>query len=48
MSIFSSIAKVKPPRFIHGIIDAVEAEAKHIAASAEVDGAEAIGYAELL
>jgi protein tyrosine phosphatase (PTP) superfamily phosphohydrolase (DUF442 family) len=44
---FSPLAKVKPPRFIHGWIDAAEATAKHVAASAENVGAEAIGYAEL-
>ena len=44
---FSPIAKVKPPRFIHDWIDAAKAEAKHVAASAENAGAEAIGYAEL-
>ena len=47
MSIFSSIALVKPPRFVRGFIDAAEADARKIAASAEVAGAEAIGYAEL-
>jgi protein tyrosine phosphatase (PTP) superfamily phosphohydrolase (DUF442 family) len=44
---FSPFAKIKPPRFIHGWIDAAEAEARHIAAKAEDVGAEAIGYAEL-
>jgi protein tyrosine phosphatase (PTP) superfamily phosphohydrolase (DUF442 family) len=44
---FSPLARVKPPRFIHGWIDAAEAEARHIALSAENVGAEAIGYAEL-
>ena len=44
---FSPVAHVKPPRFIHDWIDAAQAEAKHIAASAENAGAEAIGYAEL-
>lgn len=48
MSIFSAIAHVKPPRFIHAFEDAVEADAKKIAASAKVDGAECVGYAELL
>ena len=48
MSIFSSIARVKPPRFIHAFEDAVEADAKKIAASAKVSAAECVGYAELL
>ena len=48
MSLWSSIARVKTPRFIHAFADAVEADAKKIAAEAEVGGAEAIGYAELI
>src|SRR5438477_13162652 len=47
MSIFSAIARVKPPRFIHGFIGAVEAEAHHLAGKFEDGCAEAIGYAEL-
>jgi hypothetical protein len=47
MSIFSSIAQVKPPRFVRDFIEATEADSRKIAASAEVVGAEAIGYAEL-
>ena len=32
---FSPLARVKPPRLIHAWIDAAEATAKHVAASAE-------------
>lgn len=48
MSLWSSIAHVKAPRFIHAFADAVEADAKKIGMDAEVAGAEAIGYAELV
>ncbi|MGZ6141902.1 MAG: protein-tyrosine phosphatase family protein [Myxococcales bacterium] len=48
MSFFSSLAHIKAPRFIHAFADAVEADAKKIALEAEVGGAEAIGYAELI
>ena len=48
MPSFSGIARVKAPRFVHGLIDAFEADAKHIGAEAKVDAAECVGYAELL
>ena len=48
MSIFSSIARVRPPRFIHAFEDAVEADARKIAATVNVDAAGCVGYAELL
>jgi hypothetical protein len=41
---FSPIARIKSPRLIHGIVDAVEAEARQV----EVAAAECVGYAELL
>jgi hypothetical protein len=47
LTLFSKLAKVQPPRLIHALIGSVEAQAKHIAASAENAGAAAIGYAEL-
>ena len=47
MSIFSDLASVKPPRFIHDLIDSADAEAKHIAAKVKDDAAETVGYAEL-
>jgi protein tyrosine phosphatase (PTP) superfamily phosphohydrolase (DUF442 family) len=48
MSVFSAIAHVKPPRFINRFISAAEATAKHIGDEAKQDGAEVVGYAELL
>ena len=48
MSSFSGIARVKPPRFIHGFLDAVSADAKHVGAEIKVGAAECVGYAELL
>jgi hypothetical protein len=47
MSIFSGLATVQPPRFIHHCIDVAKAEASHIAAKAENLAGAAIGYAEL-
>lgn len=47
VSTFSSLANIKPPRFIHDWIDAGEATAQQIGLKAENVGAEAIGYAEL-
>ena len=48
MSSFSGIARVKPPRFIHGFLDAVSADAKHVGAAVKGGAAECVGYAELL
>ncbi|TMA32945.1 MAG: hypothetical protein E6J88_01535 [Deltaproteobacteria bacterium] len=47
MSIFSALATVHPPRFVNHIIDAAEAEAKHIGYKVEDAAAEALGYCEL-
>jgi hypothetical protein len=47
MSLLSEIKKVNPPRLIHGVVHAAEATADHIAKTAKVDAAEAVGYAEL-
>ena len=48
MASFSGIARVKPPRFIHGFLDAVSADAKHVGAEIKVGADECVGYAELL
>ena len=42
MSSFSGIARVKPPRFIHGFLDAVSADAKHVGAEIKVGAAECV------
>ncbi|MCA1828234.1 MAG: LssY C-terminal domain-containing protein [Myxococcales bacterium] len=48
MSIFSALATVHAPRFVHHVIDAAEAEAKHVGYKVEDAAAEALGYCELL
>src|SRR5262249_24526789 len=45
---FSGIARIKAPRFVHGFVDAVEADATRLAAQAEIDAAGCVRYSELL
>src|SRR5260370_20588910 len=44
---FSELARVKSPRFIHDWIDAADAEAKPVGDQVKNDAGEAVGYAEL-
>src|SRR5690349_1936264 len=48
MSIFSALASVHPPKWVHHVIDVAEAEAKHVGYKVEDVAAEGLGYAELL